>query len=155
MLFKWFKIIYNWLFWCNIDESILSIMFLNCTFICCYIKSMCDYLFGMQKAPISRNDPRIIYCWLEEVLFSKFAFAHSFGPSWSKQRNIAIYKKNREELPHAQMMHLTLWRNAACEFLFWEGHWCISAIEICWRRHSMWSLATYLLLFKQSKLFKQ
>ncbi len=79
IIFKLFKIIFNWLFWCNIDESINSIvMLLNCTFICCYIKSMFDYIFGMQKAPISWNDPCIIYCCLEEVPFSKFVFAHSF-----------------------------------------------------------------------------
>ncbi len=31
-------------------------MFLNCLFICCYSKSIFDYLLGTQKAQISWND---------------------------------------------------------------------------------------------------
>ncbi len=67
MLFKLFKIILIDLFLSNIDESIHSIvMFLNCKFIRCYIKSMFDYFLGTQKAPISWEWP--------EYMMEEFSF---------------------------------------------------------------------------------
>ncbi len=55
-------------FLCNIDESKHSIvMFLNCTFICCYIKSMFDYFLAKQKPQISWNDEKNRFLLYREV----------------------------------------------------------------------------------------
>ncbi len=35
------------------------VMFLNCTFICCHIKSMFDYFLGTRKALISWHGPQM------------------------------------------------------------------------------------------------